>query len=71
MAINSYFNAKRGRAVGLALAGAGVGQVTMPHLVRLLLDSYGFRITVLALSLISLIGVSVRYKTLTFEFFRS
>ncbi|XP_036330493.1 monocarboxylate transporter 13 [Rhagoletis pomonella] len=57
MAINSYFNAKRGRAVGLALAGAGVGQVTMPHLVRLLLDSYGFRITVLALSLISLVGL--------------
>ncbi|XP_053964794.1 monocarboxylate transporter 13 [Anastrepha ludens] len=57
MAINSYFSAKRGRAVGLALAGSGIGQVTVPHLVRLLLDNYGFQITVLAMALFSLIGL--------------
>lgn len=59
LAINSYFDTKRGRAVGLALAGSGVGQVTVPHVVRLLLDNYGFRATVLAMSLFSLIGVSL------------
>lgn len=45
--------------MGLALAGSGVGQVTVPHVVRLLLDNYGFRATVLAMSLFSLIGVSL------------
>ncbi|XP_050324070.1 monocarboxylate transporter 13 isoform X2 [Bactrocera neohumeralis] len=57
MAINSYFSTKRGRAVGLSLAGSGVGQVTVPHVVRLLLDNYGFRATVFAMSLFSLIGL--------------
>uniref|UniRef100_A0A0K8WJJ9 Monocarboxylate transporter 14 n=1 Tax=Bactrocera latifrons TaxID=174628 RepID=A0A0K8WJJ9_BACLA len=57
MAINSYFSTKRGRAVGLSLAGSGVGQVTVPHVVRLLLDNYGFRTTVFAMSLFSLIGL--------------
>uniref|UniRef100_A0A0A1XFZ5 Monocarboxylate transporter 9 n=1 Tax=Zeugodacus cucurbitae TaxID=28588 RepID=A0A0A1XFZ5_ZEUCU len=59
MSINSYFSTKRGRAVGLALAGSGVGQVTVPHVVRLLLEYYGFQVTVLAMSLFSLIGVSL------------
>uniref|UniRef100_A0A0A1XR23 Monocarboxylate transporter 12 n=1 Tax=Zeugodacus cucurbitae TaxID=28588 RepID=A0A0A1XR23_ZEUCU len=57
MSINSYFSTKRGRAVGLALAGSGVGQVTVPHVVRLLLEYYGFQVTVLAMSLFSLIGL--------------
>ncbi|XP_067631389.1 monocarboxylate transporter 14 [Eurosta solidaginis] len=57
MSINSYFTEKRGSAVGLALAGSGVGQVTVPHLVRLFLENYGFRITVLTMSLFSLFGL--------------
>ncbi|XP_004526474.1 monocarboxylate transporter 13 [Ceratitis capitata] len=57
IAINSYFTTKRGRAVGLALAGSGLGQVIVPHLVRLILDYYGFRTTVLAMSLLSLFGL--------------
>ncbi|XP_037952642.1 monocarboxylate transporter 13-like [Teleopsis dalmanni] len=57
MAINSYFSSKRGRAVGLSLAGAGLGQVFIPHVVRFFLDNYGFRIAVLAMSLLSLTGI--------------
>lgn len=68
MAISSYFNTKRGRAVGLSLAGSGVGQVTVPHVVRLLLDNYGFRATVFAMSLFSLIGVSLLEIKYIFSF---
>ncbi|XP_055318009.1 monocarboxylate transporter 12-B [Sitodiplosis mosellana] len=43
IAVNSYFSTKRGRAIGLALAGTGLGQMIMPNVVRILLDNYGFR----------------------------
>lgn len=59
MAINSYFSSKRGRAVGVSLAGAGVGQVFIPHMVRFFLDNYGFRGAVLAMAALSLTGVSI------------
>lgn len=58
MAINSYFSNKRGRAVGVSLAGAGVGQVFIPHVVRYFLNAYGFRAAVLAMAVLSLTGVS-------------
>lgn len=58
MAINSYFSTKRGRAVGVSLAGAGLGQVFIPHIVRIFLEHYGFRFAVMAMSLLSLTGVS-------------
>ncbi|EDW61848.1 monocarboxylate transporter 13 [Drosophila virilis] len=57
MAINSYFSSKRGRAVGVSLAGAGVGQVFIPHMVRYFLDNYGFRGAVLAMAALSLTGL--------------
>ncbi|XP_017146507.1 monocarboxylate transporter 13 [Drosophila miranda] len=57
MAINSYFSNKRGRAVGVSLAGAGVGQVLIPHVVRYFLDNHGFRFAVLAMSALSLTGL--------------
>uniref|UniRef100_A0A1A9Z5L7 Major facilitator superfamily (MFS) profile domain-containing protein n=1 Tax=Glossina pallidipes TaxID=7398 RepID=A0A1A9Z5L7_GLOPL len=57
VSINSYFNSKRGRAVGVSLAGAGLGQVFIPHVVRYFLDNYGFREAVLAMSLLSLSGL--------------
>ncbi|KAH8308714.1 uncharacterized protein [Drosophila kikkawai] len=57
MAINSYFSSKRGRAVGVSLAGAGLGQVLIPHLVRYLLENHGFRYAVLAMSGLSLTGL--------------
>ncbi|XP_055920532.1 monocarboxylate transporter 12 [Eupeodes corollae] len=50
MAINSYFTTKRGRAVGVSLAGSGLGQMMIPHLVRICLDKFGFRVAVLALA---------------------
>ncbi|XP_017049777.1 monocarboxylate transporter 13 isoform X2 [Drosophila ficusphila] len=57
MAINSYFTTKRGRAVGVSLAGAGLGQVLIPHLVRYLLENHGFRYAVLSMSTLSLTGL--------------
>uniref|UniRef100_A0A1A9WDY0 Major facilitator superfamily (MFS) profile domain-containing protein n=1 Tax=Glossina brevipalpis TaxID=37001 RepID=A0A1A9WDY0_9MUSC len=57
VAINSYFSSKRGRAVGVSLAGAGLGQVFIPHVVRFFLDHYGFREAVLAMSVLSLSGL--------------
>ncbi|XP_055603840.1 monocarboxylate transporter 12-B [Uranotaenia lowii] len=43
VAINSYFRYSKGKAVGLALAGTGAGQILMPLLVQFLLDNYDFR----------------------------
>ena len=54
VAINSYFNYHRGRAVGLGLAGTGLGQMAMPLIVRALMDEYGFVGTVLILGGFSL-----------------
>lgn len=57
LVVNSYFSTKRGRAVGLALAGTGVGQMIMPYLVRILLDEYGFKGTTLVMGALALNGV--------------
>ena len=57
--MNSYFSTKRGRAVGLALAGTGVGQMVMPHVVRILLDYYGFRGTILIMGALAFNGVFI------------
>lgn len=59
IAVNSYFSSNRGRAVGLALAGTGIGQMLMPHVVRLLLDYYGFRGTILIMGALALNGVDL------------
>ncbi|XP_047118289.1 monocarboxylate transporter 9-like [Schistocerca piceifrons] len=42
IAVKSYFLKARGRAVGMSMAGSNVGQMMMPHLVRYLLENYGF-----------------------------
>lgn len=57
IAVNSYFTSRRGQAIGLAMAGTGVGQMIMPHVVRILLDSYGFRGTILIMGGLALNGV--------------
>lgn len=57
IAVNSYFSTKRGRAVGLALAGTGLGQMIMPYVVRILLDEYGFKGTTLIMGALALNGV--------------
>ncbi|XP_069672117.1 monocarboxylate transporter 12 [Periplaneta americana] len=62
VAVNSYFSSRRGRAVGLGLAGTGLGQMAMPQIVRSLLDEYGYKGTVLflgGLALHSLVGASL------------
>lgn len=58
MAINTYFKEKRGVAVGAAMAGTGVGQMILPHIVRYLLDYYGFRMTTVVLGSLALHGVN-------------
>ncbi|CAH4031043.1 unnamed protein product [Pieris brassicae] len=57
VAINSYFKLKKSIAVGIAMTGTGIGQTLMPHVVRYLLESYGFRGACLLLSAMSLHGI--------------
>ncbi|CAH0405451.1 unnamed protein product [Chilo suppressalis] len=57
VAINGYFKLRKSRAVGLANVGTGVGQTVMPHLVRYLLETYGFTGACLILSSLSLHGI--------------
>ncbi|XP_063241958.1 monocarboxylate transporter 12-like [Bacillus rossius redtenbacheri] len=62
VAVNTYFTTKKGRAVGLSLAGTGMGQMLYPQLVTFLLGYYGFSGTVLllgGLSLHALVGVAL------------
>ncbi|XP_053687309.1 monocarboxylate transporter 12-B [Sabethes cyaneus] len=43
VALNSYFRNNKGKAVGFALAGTGIGQIVMPLLVQFLLNNFSFR----------------------------
>ncbi|XP_063530382.1 uncharacterized protein LOC134741509 [Cydia strobilella] len=49
VSLNHYFTKKRGQAVGLSMAGTGFGLMVMPQLVKILLEEYGFRWTVVIL----------------------
>ncbi|XP_013135003.1 PREDICTED: monocarboxylate transporter 12-B-like [Papilio polytes] len=57
VAINSYFKLRKSRAVGLANVGTGIGQTVMPHVVRYLLENYGFRGACMLLGSLSLHGI--------------
>ncbi|XP_058835790.1 monocarboxylate transporter 12 [Topomyia yanbarensis] len=57
VAINSYFRNNKGKAVGLALAGTGLGQILMPLIVQYLLDNYDFRGATLIIGGLALNGV--------------
>ncbi|KPJ16672.1 Monocarboxylate transporter 12-B [Papilio machaon] len=57
VAINSYFKLRKSRAVGLANVGTGIGQTIMPHIVRYLLENYGFRGACMLLGSLSLHGI--------------
>ncbi|XP_037044265.1 monocarboxylate transporter 12 [Bradysia coprophila] len=57
IAVNSYFTSRRGQAIGLAMAGTGVGQMIMPHVVRALLDNYSFKGTILIMGGLALNGI--------------
>ncbi|GAB0100905.1 Major facilitator superfamily [Sergentomyia squamirostris] len=50
VALNHYFKKRRGQAVGLSMAGTALGMLIMPQLVRILLETFGFRGAVLLLS---------------------
>lgn len=58
LAVHSYFSTRRGQAVGLAMAGTGIGQMVMPHVVRLLLEWYGFQGSVVLMGALALNGVA-------------
>nr|XP_012228858.1 PREDICTED: uncharacterized protein LOC105675931 [Linepithema humile] len=47
VALNTFFDKKRGQAVGFSMAGTALGMMLMPQLVHMLLDLYGFRGTTL------------------------
>ncbi|CAH0724771.1 unnamed protein product, partial [Brenthis ino] len=57
VAINSYFKVRKSLAVGLAMAGTGVGQTLMPHVVRYFLEHFGFKGACLLLASLSLHGI--------------
>lgn len=62
MIINSYFTTKKPIAVGITLAGTGIGQIVVPHIVSYLLDNFEFEFAVDRVSWLSLIGVSFLNK---------
>lgn len=57
VAVNSYFTSNKGRAVGIAMAGTGFGQMIMPHIVRNLLEEYGYRGATFILGALALNGI--------------
>ncbi|XP_059618434.1 uncharacterized protein LOC132262943 isoform X2 [Phlebotomus argentipes] len=57
VALNHYFKKRRGQAVGLSMAGTALGMLIMPQLVRILLETFGFRGAVLLLSGLALHAV--------------
>ncbi|XP_017772636.1 PREDICTED: monocarboxylate transporter 12 [Nicrophorus vespilloides] len=57
LAVKTYFDKKRSQAVGLSMAGTGIGQMLMPQLVRYLLDEYGYKGATFILGALSLHGL--------------
>ncbi|CAH2017551.1 unnamed protein product, partial [Acanthoscelides obtectus] len=57
LAINDYFTTKKSTAVGIAMAGTGVGQMVMPTFIGMLLKKYEFSGTTFILGLLSYTGV--------------
>ncbi|XP_049963721.1 monocarboxylate transporter 12-like [Schistocerca serialis cubense] len=56
LAVKTYFRKARGRAVGLSLAGTNAGQMAMPHVVRLLLETFSFSGAVLVIGGLTMHG---------------
>lgn len=57
VALNHYFKKKRGQAVGLSMAGTALGMLVMPQLVKIVLELYDFRGSILLLSGVALNAV--------------
>ncbi|XP_060813307.1 monocarboxylate transporter 13-like isoform X3 [Bombus pascuorum] len=49
VALNTFFEKKRGQAVGFSMAGTTLAMMIIPQLIHLLLNSYGFRGTMLVI----------------------
>ncbi|XP_011501559.1 PREDICTED: monocarboxylate transporter 4-like [Ceratosolen solmsi marchali] len=49
LAVNTYFNEKRGQAVGVYMLVAGLGQIFVPHVISLILSIYNSEGTMLIL----------------------
>uniref|UniRef100_A0A182UI99 Major facilitator superfamily (MFS) profile domain-containing protein n=1 Tax=Anopheles melas TaxID=34690 RepID=A0A182UI99_9DIPT len=64
VALNSYFRHRKGRAVGFALAGTGIGQILMPLLVQYLLSNFNFRDTTLIIGGLAFNGKSANLTML-------
>ncbi|XP_024893812.1 uncharacterized protein LOC112468729 [Temnothorax curvispinosus] len=47
IALNTFFDKKRGQAVGFSMAGTALAMMVVPLLIHMLLDIYGFRGTTL------------------------
>lgn len=59
VALNTFFDKKRGQAVGFSMAGTALGMMLVPLLIHMLLELYGFRGTTLVMggwALHSLVG---------------
>lgn len=57
VAVSSYFTTKKGQAIGIAMAGTGLGQMLFPHVIGYLLDEHSYRTTLLITGAIVLNGV--------------
>jgi MFS family permease len=49
VALNHYFNKKRGQAIGLSMVVTALGMMVMPQAVQLLLEAYNFQGSILIL----------------------
>src|SRR5271170_5688204 len=47
--ISAWFDARRGLALGIAMAGVGIGVFIVPQVVRVLIQDYGWRIAYIGL----------------------
>ena len=42
-AVSAWFDERRGLALGIAMAGIGIGATLVPQFARLMIDAYGWR----------------------------
>ena len=54
-AISAWFDERRGLAVGIAMAGVGLGIVLVPQLTRVLIDAFGWRGAYVGLGVVVLV----------------
>jgi sugar phosphate permease len=51
--IAAWFDERRGLAVGIAMAGVGLGIIFVPQLTRVLIDAYGWRVAYIGLGVVA------------------